>query len=65
VMGKITKMPPFIIFFAVIAGGHLWGILGLILAVPLAAVLRIVLVYCFDYMNHHVPHPLPKGEGKV
>lgn len=51
VMGKITKLPAFIIFFAVIAGGNLWGVLGLILAVPIAAIFKIIFVYCFDYMN--------------
>lgn len=45
VMGSITKLPPFLIFFAVVAGGHLAGILGLILAVPVAAVLRILLEF--------------------
>lgn len=51
VMGKITKLPPFVIFFAVVAGGHLWGILGLILAVPLAAIIRILLEYSLDQIN--------------
>lgn len=51
VMGKITKLPPFIIFFAVIAGGHLWGVLGLILAVPIAAIIKILLEYCFEKIN--------------
>lgn len=45
VMGSITKLPPFIIFFAVVAGGHIAGILGLILAVPTAAILKILLEY--------------------
>lgn len=53
VMGKITKLPPFIIFFAVIAGGHLAGMLGLILAVPVAAVIRILLEFCMDHINKH------------
>lgn len=48
VMGKITKLPPFIIFFAVIAGGHLWGVMGLILAVPLAAIIRLLLEFFLD-----------------
>lgn len=52
VMGKITKLPPFIIFFAVVAGGHLWGILGLIIAVPLAAIIKILLTYCFEQINN-------------
>ena len=48
VMGKITKLHPFIIFFAVVAGGHVWGIMGLILAVPIAAILRILLEFFVD-----------------
>lgn len=51
VMGKITKLPPFVIFFAVIIGGHLWGILGLVLAVPIAAILRIFLEFFMDRIN--------------
>jgi len=48
VMGKITKLPPFVIFLSVIAGGHLWGIMGLILAVPIAAIIRIILEFFLD-----------------
>jgi predicted PurR-regulated permease PerM len=48
IMGKITKLPPFIIFFAVIAGGHLWGIMGLILAVPCAAIIKLLLEFFLD-----------------
>lgn len=47
VMGSITKLPPFVIFFSVVAGGHLAGILGLILAVPVVAVLRLLLEFFF------------------
>lgn len=51
VMGKITKLPPFVIFFSVIAAGHLWGILGLILAVPLAGIVRLTLEFVLDQLN--------------
>ncbi|MDP3988549.1 MAG: AI-2E family transporter [Candidatus Levybacteria bacterium] len=51
IMGKITKLHPLIILFAVIAGGHLMGILGLILAVPIAATLRILLEFFLDKIN--------------
>lgn len=47
VMGSITKLPPFIIFFSVVAGGHIGGVLGLILAVPVAAILRLLLEFFF------------------
>lgn len=51
VMGKITKLHPFIIFFAVIAGGHIAGILGLILAVPSAAILKLLIEFFLDQIN--------------
>ncbi|MDE2025191.1 MAG: AI-2E family transporter [Patescibacteria group bacterium] len=51
VMEKITKLPPIIVFFAVIAGGHLGGVLGLILAVPTAAVLRLLFDFSLDKIN--------------
>lgn len=51
VMGKITRLSPFVIFFAVVAGGHLWGILGLILAVPIAGIIKIILEYSLDQIN--------------
>lgn len=47
-MGRITNLHPLLIFFAVLAGGHLFGILGFILAVPVAASLRIILEYLLD-----------------
>lgn len=48
IMGKITRLHPLIILFAVLAGEHIAGILGLILAVPVAGVLRIVFEYSLD-----------------
>lgn len=57
VMGKITKLPPFIIFFSVIAGGHVFGILGLVLAVPVAAVIRLLLQFSMDRINSNLAVP--------
>lgn len=51
VMGKITKLHPLIILFAVLAGGHTFGLLGLILAVPLAATIKILLDFSSDKVN--------------
>lgn len=45
IMGKITKVHPLIVMFAVLAGGHLAGFWGLLLAVPLLSVVRILLEY--------------------
>lgn len=51
IMGKITKLHPLVILFAVIAGEHIAGILGLILAVPIAGILRILLEFSLDKVN--------------
>lgn len=47
VMGHATKLHPLIVLFAVLAGGHLWGVMGMILAVPTAAIVRLVLEYYY------------------
>ncbi len=51
VMGRITQLHPLIILFAVIAGGHTAGIIGLILAVPVAGVVKIIFEYSLDKIN--------------
>jgi predicted PurR-regulated permease PerM len=42
VYGRSVKLHPLAIFLAVLAGGNLLGILGALLAIPLAEILRIV-----------------------
>lgn len=51
IMGRITKIHPLLILFAVLAGGHLFGILGFILAVPVAATIKILLEFFLDKIN--------------
>jgi len=51
VMGKVTKLHPLVILFAVLAGGHSFGVMGLILAVPIAAVLKLLWDFFFDKIN--------------
>jgi len=51
VLGRITKLHPLVILFAVLAGGHVWGMLGLILAVPIAAVIKILFEFSLDKIN--------------
>lgn len=50
-MGKAVKLHPLLIFFAVLAGGHLFGILGFILAVPIAATLRVMVEFILDKLT--------------
>ena len=50
-MGRIVKLHPLVILFAVLAGQHLWGIMGVILAVPIAGVVRILLEFSIEKIN--------------
>lgn len=45
VMGRITKLPAFVVFLAVVVGGHIAGVLGMVLAVPFVAMLRVALPF--------------------
>ena len=51
VMGKIAKLHPVLILFSALAGEHIAGILGLVLAVPVAATIRIMLEFFLDQIN--------------
>lgn len=51
IIGRITKLHPLIILFSVLAGEHLYGILGVLLAVPVAATIKIILAYVSDKVN--------------
>lgn len=45
VYNRLTKLHPLVIIFSVLAGGHLFGLLGLVLAVPIAATVKILLEF--------------------
>ncbi|MGB9723372.1 MAG: AI-2E family transporter [Chloroflexia bacterium] len=47
IIGYIVDLPPLLVLFAVLAGGSIGGVLGLFLAVPFAAALKIVLRYLY------------------
>lgn len=51
IMGRITKLHPLVVLFAVLAGQHIWGILGVILAVPMVATTKIIIEFCLDKIN--------------
>ncbi len=47
VIGYMVDLPPLLVLFAVLAGGSIGGVLGLFLAVPFAAALKIILRYLY------------------
>ncbi len=58
-VGHIVKLHPIFVIFAILAGGHLGGALGLLIAVPLAATFRIILAYLYAKL---VDSPMPVAE---
>ena len=58
-VGHIVKLHPVLVIFSILAGGHLGGAMGLLIAVPLAATVRIILVYLYSKL---VDSPAPVAE---
>ena len=55
VVGKTLHMHPLFIIFALLVGGELAGIIGLILAVPFFAVLKVIYLHISAQYNHQKP----------
>ncbi len=55
VIGRIVRLHPVVIIFSVLAGGAVLGLLGVILAVPLAATARLLLVYVLAKLRDEDP----------
>ena len=49
IVGDSLKISPLLVIFAVTIGGAYFGFLGMFLAVPIVAVIKIVLI---DYINY-------------
>jgi predicted PurR-regulated permease PerM len=50
IQGQAVRVHPMLVFFAVIAGGALFGMPGVVLAVPAMAVLRVL----YDFLRVRV-----------
>ena len=67
IVGKSVGMHPLWVFFALLAGGSLFGILGMLLAVPVAAVAGVLLAFAITqykgspyYTGMKKPKPVRK-----
>ena len=60
IVGKSLHMHPLVIMFALFAGEEIGGILGMILSVPIVAVIKVILIHLRKYMEkkHEVLTPL-------
>jgi predicted PurR-regulated permease PerM len=64
IQSQAVRLHPVLVFLAVIAGGELFGMLGIIFAVPVAAMLRVL----FDFFRTRlrtVPEPRRVPEPRV
>jgi predicted PurR-regulated permease PerM len=58
IQGQAVRVHPALVFLAVIAGGELFGLMGIVFAVPIVAVLRVL----FDFFRARLrvkPEPRP------
>lgn len=62
IYGQTLNLPPLIVLLAILAGGQLLGITGVLLALPAAAVGRVALDYMLDRRAGSVAPPGPAGE---
>ena len=57
VIGRIVRLHPALVIFALLSGGAVFGLIGVILAVPVAATLRLVLIYVSAKLRDEDPFP--------
>jgi predicted PurR-regulated permease PerM/GNAT superfamily N-acetyltransferase len=57
VLGRSLDLHPLIVLIAVIAGGSLAGILGMLLAAPTVATLRVLMFYIYRRLTDENPFP--------
>ena len=65
IMGRRLQLHPVIVFIGVLAGGMLAGALGVLLAAPIIATIRVVLRYVYAKLLDEDPYPAEvheKGE---
>jgi len=52
IMGKTLKVHPITIIFVILTAGNLFGVLGVILAVPGYAVLKVIVIHLFRWFKN-------------
>lgn len=55
VIGKQVGLHPVIGIFALMVGGQLFGLMGMVIAVPVAASVRVVLIQLFPRLSEPIP----------
>jgi predicted PurR-regulated permease PerM len=65
VIGRIVRLHPAVVIFSLLTGGALYGLLGVLVAVPVAATLRLVLIYVGAKLRDEDPFPQLEQELDV
>ena len=50
IMGSKVGLHPLVIIFALLAGGELWGILGMMIAIPTAVIVKELLYHLAELL---------------
>lgn len=58
-MGTLVRLHPAVVIFAILAGGAIAGVFGLLISIPVAAVIRIILAYLYRKLIDAPEPPLP------
>jgi predicted PurR-regulated permease PerM len=57
VIGRIVRLHPALVIFSLLSGGAVFGLIGIVLAVPVVATLRLVLIYVSAKLRDEDPFP--------
>lgn len=64
IMGQSLNLHPIVVLLAIIAGGSLAGILGVLVAAPMVATLRVLGTYLYRRLTDQDPFPPAQGAQK-
>ena len=64
VLGKGVGLHPLLVIFALLSGAQMGGIPGMILAVPIFASLRVILIHIFPQLTTPIPETPPETTMK-
>jgi predicted PurR-regulated permease PerM len=64
VVGSGVGLHPLMVIFALLSGAQVGGIMGMILAVPVIASLRVVAIYLFPQLTAPIPQTPPETSAE-
>ena len=65
-IGNRIGLHPVIVIFSVVASGQLFGFFGILLAIPIAAILSVLISFIYDnYLVQHQPTAIEETPGEL